>query len=372
MAPSTIEVNVRRPAVGVRILDIQGEITGSAEGALSAACAAAGGDAGTIILNLSGTQAIDSHGAGLLIALQARARRQRQQVRAFGLDESLWRAFRVTHLDEVIEVHEDEAGALSGGGDRAPGLKGVSAAAQPAAARRSVRAGTWAEPVKRLKLPPLPKGAININAEGRRPTGPVEGFGSLWRRTYTIRLTGARATAADVVRTWRQRFGSFWPPAGRFYGAAKPVEAGDMALLNLAGPAGLTIATGIHVIYAGAESFSFLSAEGHMFGGMITFSAHEEGGVAVAQVEALLRASDPLFEIAARLGLISKPEDEFWRGALQNLAAHFGVTGGHVTQQTVLLDPGLQWPQAKRIWYNGAARSALHLPVRWLRRLRGR
>lgn len=233
-------------------------------------------------------------------------------------------------------------------------------------------AGKWADPVDRLRLPPLPKEAINTNTEGRRPTGPVKGFGSLWRRTYAIRLTAADVTPAEVMRVWKARFGGFWPAAGRFYGAGRPIEAGDVALLNLAGPAGVTIATGILVIFAGEESFCFISSEGHMFGGMITFSAHEEDGCTVAQVQALLRASDPLFEIAMRLGMTTKPEDQFWQGALKNLAAHFGVKGQPVSQQAVLLDPGLQWPEAKNVWYNGAIRSALYMPVRWVRRLGGR
>ena len=227
--------------------------------------------------------------------------------------------------------------------------------------------GKWANPVDRLTIPPVSKKAINTNTEGRHTTGPVRGFGSLWRRTYAIRLVNSAATPAQVVRVWKERFSSFWPPAGRFYGADKPIEAGDVALLNLAGPAGVTIATGILVIYADDESFCFISAEGHMFGGMITFSVHDENGTAVAQVQALLRASDPLFEIAVRLGIATKPEDQFWQGALKNLAAHFGVGGQPVSQQAVLLDSSLQWSRLKNLWYNAAIRNALHLPVRWFR-----
>ena len=105
-----------------------------------------------------------------------------------------------------------------------------------------------------------------------------------------------------------------------------------------------------------------------MFGGMITFSAHVEEGTAVAQVQALLRASDPLFEIAARLGLTTRPEDRFWQRTLTNLAAHFGAAGQAVDQRAVLLDRRVQWSEAKNLWYNGAIRSAVQAPVRRLRR----
>ncbi len=367
MAQSKIHVNVRSPAEGIGILDIQGKITGSAEDALFASCAAAGSNARAIVLNLSDVQSIDSLGAGVLIALLARLRRQRQRLLAYGSSEHCRRAFELTHLDEVVSLCADEAAALHSLMPPVPGARVAAPAVGSQAVQVAEHPGGWANPVDRLTLPPVPDEAININTEGRHPTGPVRGFGSLWRRTYAIRLAGSSAAPTDVVRVWKERFASFWPPSGRYYGADKPIEAGDVALLNLAGPAGMTIATGIRVIYADGESFCFISAAGHMFGGMITFSAHEDNGASVAQVQALLRASDPLFEMAVRLGIATKPEDRFWQGALKNLAAHFGVEGQPVSQQAVLLDSSLQWSRVKNLWYNAAIRNGLHMPVRWLR-----
>jgi hypothetical protein len=232
--------------------------------------------------------------------------------------------------------------------------------------------GQWASRVDRLSVPELPKEAINLNVQGRRPTGPVKGFGPLWLRTYAIRLAGATVTPAEVVEIWKERFASFWPPGSTVYGADRPIEAGDVGVLNLAGPAGMTIATGILVIYADDESFCFLSVEGHMFGGMITFGAYEEEGITVAQVQAMLRSSDPVYEMGQRLGFAVKAEDAFWQGALTNLAAHFGVEGEPVRQEAVLLDPRFQWSNVTNLWYNAAIRTTLHLPVRWVRGLLGR
>ena len=232
--------------------------------------------------------------------------------------------------------------------------------------------GKWAKPVDRLTAPPVPKEAINLNVQGRRATGPVKGFGPLWLRTYKIRLANAAVSPAEVVRVWKQQFASFWPPGSTFYGADRPIEAGDVGVLNLAGPAGMTIATGVLVAYADEESFCFLSVEGHMFGGMITFGAHEEDGATVAEVQALLRSSDPVYEMGQRMGFAVKAEDQFWQGALTNLAAHFGVEGEAVHQDAVLVDPGFQWSKVTNLWYNAAIRTTLHLPVRWVRRLAGR
>ncbi len=113
MAQSIVDIEVRSPAEGSKILDIQGEITGSVEEALFAALSRAGSDAKTILLNLSAVPSIDSAGAGLLIALLARVRNQRQRLLAYGLSESCRRAFELTHLDEAVGVYADESEALA-------------------------------------------------------------------------------------------------------------------------------------------------------------------------------------------------------------------------------------------------------------------
>jgi hypothetical protein len=318
---------------------------------------AAGSGASTIVLNLSQLDSIDTLGIGLLLQLLARARQRQQRLLAYGLSEECRRAFELTYLDQVVPLYVDEAEALVSEQQTKPS---------------TARLDHWAEPVARLAVPHLPKEAINLNVQGRRPSSPVKGLGQFWQRTYQIRLEGATTSPTEVVAVWKERFASFWPPGSRYFGSGKPVDAGDVAVLNLAGPAGLVIATGIFVIYTGPESFCFLSVEGHMFGGMITFSAHEENGTSVAQVQALLRSSDPLYDIIVRLGIATKAEDQFWQDTLKNLAAHFGVEGQPVTIDALLLDPGMQWSQAKNLWHNSAIRTTLHMPVRWVRGLSAR
>lgn len=227
----------------------------------------------------------------------------------------------------------------------------------------------WTAPVERLSVPDLPKEAINLNVQDRRASSPAKGFGPLWQRTYQIHLAGSTARPDEVIRVWKQRFASFWPPGSRFYGADRPIEAGDVGVLNLAGPAGTTIATGVYVAHADEESFRFLSVEGHMFGGMITFSAREEDGTTIVQVQALLRSGDPVYEMGQRLGFAVKSEDQFWHDTLTNLAANFGVEGETVRQESVLLDPTIQWSRVTNLWYNAAIRTTLYLPIRWVRGL---
>lgn len=227
---------------------------------------------------------------------------------------------------------------------------------------------TWAKPVDTLHVDGVPVEAINLNVEGRHLTGPIRGFGQMWQKTYRVWLKGTDVTPQDVIGTWKENFPKYWPGDNRFYGSLTGISPGEVAVLNLKAPGGMRLSTGIMVIYADAESFSFMTPQGHMFAGMITFSADEEDGTTLVQVQVLIRASDPLYELGCRIGVVHKQEDEFWRGTLQNLAAEFGVEG-QVEQQNILVDPRMQWKEAGNIWHNAAIRSGLYAPVAWVRKL---
>jgi hypothetical protein len=93
------------------------------------------------------------------------------------------------------------------------------------------------------------------------------------------------------------------------------------------------------------------------------------GEVTAVQIQALIRASDPIYEIGCRLGFAHKLEDAFWHGTLSNLAAHFGTTQAQVTQQNVLVDKRVQWAQARNMWHNAAVRTAIYMPIHVVKRL---
>ena len=233
-------------------------------------------------------------------------------------------------------------------------------------------AGAWAKPVHKLSVDALPADAINLNVAGRQLTGPLKGFGQLWQKTYRIELSGTQLAPTEIIRMWKAHFPEFWPGNNRFYGSLAGINAGDVAVLNLAGPGGTTISTGILVIYADDESFSFMTPQGHIFAGMNTFSSYAEGETVTAQIQVLVRASDPVYEVGCRLGVAHKQEDTFWHGTLQNLAKRAGSANDHVTQTTTCVDPRVQWREAKNIWHNAAIRTAIYMPVRAAKRLLGR
>ena len=51
-----------------------------------------------------------------------------------------------------------------------------------------------------LHVSQVPAEAVNLNVEGRRVAGALQGFGQLWQKTYKVRLSGAKVGPKEVVR----------------------------------------------------------------------------------------------------------------------------------------------------------------------------
>ena len=212
-------------------------------------------------------------------------------------------------------------------------------------------------------------GAINANVRGRKLNAANGGFGRLFQKTFSVRLDGAAVTPEEVIRTWKTRFGDFWPKGQKMFLPATGIAPGEVGLINSSMPGTPTMATGVLVIYADDESFSFMSPEGHPFAGPLTFSAFtDETGTTVAQAHELTRASDPFWEMAMMMPVLGeRMQNDIWRSTLRNLAKHFGVEAP-VESKIVCVDRGRQWKNAKNIWQNAAIRSGLTAPLRLVRR----
>lgn len=233
-------------------------------------------------------------------------------------------------------------------------------------------AAYWARQSAMLKVARTPKEALNLNAEGRAALGPLQGFGQLWQKTFRVRLHGAQVKPTEVITTWKERFPQFWPPWDHFYKPLTGIAPGEVALINMLLPGdiphGLPLSTGVLVLYADEESFTFMNPQGHMFAGGITFSAYEEDGCTIAQIQVLVRTNDLAYELGFRLGA-TKSEDRFWQYTLTALAAYFGVTEPVLTR-VVCIDPRVQWSRFWNIWQNAAIRTTLYrllTPLWWVR-----
>ena len=225
--------------------------------------------------------------------------------------------------------------------------------------------GNWATASERLVLGTDREEAVSNGwgIAGRRVTGPQQGFGRLWQRTYTLPI-GTVASPQEAISVWRAHFGEFWPKGSRFYGALEGIRPGDVAPISVNTGTGLRLTTGVLVVYADDESFSFMTPEGHMFAGMITFSGHEADGAdglpgTVLQTQVLIRPNDPIYDLG--MPLMRFMEDRFWAATMRNLAARLGSEANAVDVTSIVVDRKRLWRNAGNIRYNAGIRSTLHL-----------
>ncbi len=211
--------------------------------------------------------------------------------------------------------------------------------------------GQWAKPIEALHVHESVEGADPAAVEGRRISGPLQGFGKLWQKTYRVRLEGAEKPPDQVIAAWKEDYGAFWPATSRFCAPFSGVTPGEVALISDRAPGGLRLSTGVLVLYADEVSFTFLCPEGHPFAGMITFSAHDDGGVTVAQVQAIIRAQDPLVELTMPL-YTHRQENKVWQHVLTALARHFGVEDAQVSIDAVCVDGKRQWRRFGNLRHN--------------------
>lgn len=227
----------------------------------------------------------------------------------------------------------------------------------------------WARPVEHLATTAVgPQDTVT----GRKVTGPLQGFGKMWQKTFKVRLDGAELTPQALIRIWKDDFSTFWPKSGRFYAPLAGIAPGEVALLDLAPLPGATVrlSTGVMVIYADDESFTFMTPEGHTLSAWITFSAFRDGDVTVAQAQALERPADPFDEIAYVLGG-SRMNDRFWQQTLEALARRVGVAEPQVDIQKTCVDKRRQWRYVRNLRHSATINSAIRTataPFRWIGR----
>jgi hypothetical protein len=231
---------------------------------------------------------------------------------------------------------------------------------------------SWARPVDRLTT--TAKGGGQDTVTGKRVAGPVQGFGQMWQKTFAIRVPGDDHSPEDVIAHWKDNFPTFWPKGSTFYAPLAGISPGEVALLEIPPVPGspVKMSTGVMVIYADRESFTFMTPEGHALAAWITFSAYRDGDDTVAQAQALERTSDPLIELSYLFGA-NRMNDTFWERTLANLATSLGATNPIVETTKVCVDRRRQWKHAGNVRHSAAVHMAVGTvtaPVRWVRRRR--
>lgn len=214
----------------------------------------------------------------------------------------------------------------------------------------------WATHRDVLDAPDTANPVLARGVAGRRVAGPVQGFGRMWQKTYRVAL-GDQRTPAEVIAHWRDHYGEFWPASNRFVAPLAGVRPGEVGLIQ-GSVGGLTLSTGVLVLYSDDTSFTFLTPEGHPFAGLITFSAAVVDGATVAQVQLLIRAQDPLTELGMAFGGHRK-EDRIWQHTLRALATSLEVDAVPTTE-VVCVDRRRQWRRVGNVRHDAALRALRH------------
>lgn len=256
-----------------------------------------------------------------------------------------------------------------------PGVSGDDPRAQPRTTPSTgpqeghpVDPGAFAPPIETVPEDSVREGPAKTTVEGRRLQGPSLGFGQLWEKRFHARFRNPDLRPAQVMAAWKDNFHHFWPQGNRFYPPAVGIAPGAVGVGELVPAPGVKLSFGLLVLYADEESFTFLTAQGHMFAGWVTFSCAADDGRTTAQVRIQMRANDPLYELGLLLGGHST-EERFWVSTLMALGRHFGEDLT-VQSEATLLDPHRQWRRAANIRYNAFILTTLHrlvAPLRWLR-----
>jgi hypothetical protein len=227
-------------------------------------------------------------------------------------------------------------------------------------------AANWARPTSELTASHVPSGALDT-VGGKRVLSPIQGFGRMWQKTYKVSLGDAHVTPQQVIAVWKDEFPLFWPEGSAFHAPLTGISPGEVALLEAPVGGGLKLSTGVLVIYADDESFTFMTPQGHMFAGWITFSAFEEDGHTAAQAQVLMRAQDPLTELGLTFGGHRK-EDAFWASTMRAVARRFDVETEAVTT-VVCVERRRQWSRVGNVRHSSAFRSGIHSATSPLRKL---
>lgn len=117
MPSRVFEASVRQPVIhlsGAVIIDLRGEINSTVESVLNQAYEQAEtAQPGSIILNFTDVDYINSTGIALIVGLLARARKTKRTLAVYGLSEHYQEIFSITRLSDFMQIFADEGSVVT-------------------------------------------------------------------------------------------------------------------------------------------------------------------------------------------------------------------------------------------------------------------
>jgi anti-anti-sigma regulatory factor len=334
------------------LIDLGGTLDQACEDALADALgqATAAGAEG-VGLDLGAVQAMDGGGLSLLLRFGAWCRELGLRPALFRLTPGARRVLSEQGLEAAMSLHQD----------RAPG------SAEEPPDREICPPTEWACGLGRVPEVdpdgvPLPE-----NVAGRAVATPMDGFGQLWHKVYTLRLGGIETTPREAAHYLHTHLSELWPAGNdlRLVGADRELAPGTVGHIQLRLPGGAPLSTGVRVLHRSSTSLTLVTLVGHMEAGWITFAAHDAAGTTVVRVESTARTGDPMYELGFRLFGHGQQEG-FWRDTLGALARHLGVAPRIQVIRT-RVDADRNWDGTRTLAANAAMRTGASGLLRLLR-----
>jgi len=158
---------------------------------------------------------------------------------------------------------------------------------------------------------------------------PEDGVGPLFHRCYRTRIRDARLTAEDLLDRIAAdpdcasptEFASFV----KLRGAEGEMRVGDEYRVRMAGPWDGPV----RVAERTPASFRLVTLDGHLEAGQIRFSARQQDGLIVFEIESWARSAGPTVHLLYdRMRMAKEIQLHMWTSMLQRIAE---VAGGRVT-----------------------------------------
>jgi anti-anti-sigma factor len=301
-----------------------------------------------VILDFRPVDHMNSLGVSNLVKLTAIAKRKKIKLFAYRLSTRYREIFSLTCLDRTIGVVDKDKKTNLLDMEVLYSLEKIKTNSG-----KQSDAG-WAPYIERIKVTERPEEALIRNMDNRRLQGQMRGFGKMWQKTFRLMIDKPELTPEDVIKTLMQHFVEFQIAENFFYPTSKGLTPGALVFIDSKTPGGI-VSTGIYVLYADDTSFTYITPMGHPEAGWITFSAKELDGKIRLQIQGLVRASDPFYEIAYAIAGQSFQE-KIWLNVLTQMAKHLGIEDNG---QMVKYKPAnnIQWNTWSNIFQNAQLRS---------------
>src|SRR4051795_5364422 len=175
---------------------------------------------------------------------------------------------------------------------------------------------------------------------------PDDGHGPLFHRVYRTRIRDAAMTPEEVVarvaanpdRVAPTEFASFQ----KVRGEDGEMRVGDEYVVHMAGPWDGPV----RVIERTPTCFRLVTLEGHLEAGQIRFSARQEDGMIVFEIESWARSAGLLVDLLYdRLRMAKEVQLHMWMSMLQRIA---DMAGGGGTPGNHTPTPPLEGPPHAR------------------------